>query len=295
MSSNLVFCALLVSVGISGCAVTDPSPRSVRRVARHSSRLEIVWIAADRRAADDSRGAVSRGAVQAVEIEQDDESDDFDDFDEFDEFDEEIELRGEVFDPISGFNRGIFYFNDKVYLWVWEPAAKGYRFIVPQAARVAINNGYKNFNTPPRFLNACLQLKGTKAGVEMGRFVVNSTVGILGLFDAADYFFELRAPSPEDFGQTLGHYGIGGGFPIVLPLLGPSNLRDGIGRVADSFAQPVTYFVAYWATVGLTAGDEFNYSSLHIGEYESLKSDALDPYTLFRDAYQQRREKQIQE
>ena len=225
--------------------------------------------------------------------ESDDEFADFDGFDEFEDFGD-AELV-EVYDPMSGFNRVMFAFNDKVYIWVWNPIAKSWRFIVPQPARVALDRAYKNILTPPRLINALFQLKFEKAGTELGRLLVNSTLGIGGLFDPADAWFGWRAPSPEDFGQTLGSYGVGTGFPLVLPFLGPSNLRDGIGLIPDGLMSPVYYFTETPEGIAIWAGNALNYTSLHIGEYESLKGDALDPYTLFRDAYRQNRLKKIEE
>ncbi len=236
------------------------------------------------------------GACSSVgNAQRDDDSamDEFGDFDEFDDFgDEEAE---EVYDPLSGFNRVMFTFNDKVYLWVWNPVAKGWRFIVPQPARVAVDRAFKNLLTPPRLINSLLQLEFGKAGTEFGRLLVNSTLGIGGLFDPADAWFGWRAPSPEDFGQTLATYGVGTGFPLVLPFLGPSNLRDGFGLIPDGFMNPVFYFTEGYEGTAIWVGDSLNRTSLHIGEYESLKADALDPYTLFRDAYQQNRLKKIEE
>ena len=228
-----------------------------------------------------------------------DKQQDVEDFEDFEEFEDPEEADDDtdapVFDPLSGYNRIMFYFNDKLFLWIWQPLAKGYRFVVPEVARIGINRAYKNLGTPVRFVNSLFQLKFQKAGLELGRLLVNTTIGIGGLFDPADAWFDWRAPSAEDFGQTLGSYGVGAGFPLVLPFLGQSNARDGIGRIADGFTNPRVYLLPLATNAAITAGEIFNYTSLHIGEYESLKEDALDPYTFFRDAYQQHREKKIQE
>jgi phospholipid-binding lipoprotein MlaA len=102
-------------------------------------------------------------------------------------------------------------------------------------------------------------------------------------------------PYPEDFGQTLGYYGVGSGFHIVLPLLGPSNLRDTIGLVADHFLDPISYVEDSEVRLVLRAYKQVNQTSLHIGEYESLKKDAVDLYPFLRDSYEQHRNKQIEE
>ena len=226
-------------------------------------------------------------------VQQPESMGEFEEFEE--EFGKEFEEPEEIFDPLFGYNWLMYHFNDRFYLWLWQPVAKGYAFIVPEVARVAVNRAYKNARTPVRFANALFQLKFKKAGTEFGRLLVNSTIGIGGLFDPADAFFDWRAPSPEDFGQTLGHYGVGGGFPLVLPLLGPKNLRDALGLIPDTFMYPEVYFISALASVAISSGEHFDRSSLHIGEYESLKEHALDPYTFFRDAYEQNREKKIQE
>lgn len=273
MTFKAGYCALLVSAVVSSCAHTGSSEGRGERLRP--------WLAA------------SPKTMFILASQQSEE--DAEEFDEFgDEFGDEVE-DDEVFDPLSGFNRGIYHFNDKFYFWVWRPAAKGYRFIVPEPVRVAIDRAHKNFRTPIRFANSLFQLKFKKAGSELGRLIVNSTIGIGGLFDPADAFFDWRPPGPEDFGQTLAYYGVGDGFPIVLPFLGPSNLRDGLGMIPDSFSHPIVYFVPVWVTVSIVADDKFNYSSLHLGEYESFKNDALDPYTFFRDIYKQNREKKIAE
>ena len=215
-----------------------------------------------------------------------------DDFDLEDEFEDPSET--ERFDPLSGYNRFMTKVNDKLYFWALKPVAKGYKKVVPETGRVAINRFFNNLLFPVRFVNNVLQFKVKEAGTELGRFCINSTVGILGFRDPAKDWLGLEA-YPEDFGQTLGHYGIGGGFHIVLPILGPSNLRDTIAFVPDHFLDPVTYVKDDESELGIRAFNTINYSSLHIGEYESLKKDALDLYTFLRDAYEQKREKDIKE
>lgn len=215
-----------------------------------------------------------------------------DDFDLEDEFEDPSET--ERFDPLSGYNRFMTKVNDKLYFWALKPVAKGYRKVVPKTGRVAVGRFFNNLLFPLRFVNNVLQFKFKGAGTELGRFCLNTTVGILGFRDPAKDWFDLKA-YPEDFGQTLGHYGVGGGFHIVLPFLGPSNLRDSIALVPDYYLDPVTYVKDDESELGIRAIDTINYASLHIGEYESLKKDSLDLYTFLRDAYEQKREKDIKE
>ena len=163
---------------------------------------------------------------------------------------------------------------------------------MPQPGRQAINRAFHNLLFPMRFINNLLQLKFKRCGMETGRFLINSTAGLGGLLDPAGDALGWR-PSNEDFGQTLAFYGVGEGFPVVLPLLGQSNLRDGAGMGLTFLVNPVTYLADFEDGFAVAAGDKFNYLSLHVGEYESIKKDALDPYTFVRDGYRQMRVKEI--
>ena len=222
--------------------------------------------------------------------------DDFSDFD--DEFGEEaMQAAGtsKVFDPLRGYNRAMFHFNDKFYFWFAKPLARGYGFIVPKPARKSVNMAFHNLRFPLRFVGSLFQLKFKRVGIETGRFLVNSTIGIGGLFDPAKRWFKWDRPGDEDLGQALAHYGIGDGFPIVLPFLGPTNLRDGLSFIPAIFLNPVIYVADTPTSLAVTTGEQFNFISLHLGEYESMKKDALDPYTFMRDAYKQNRDKHIRE
>ncbi|MDH3976240.1 MAG: VacJ family lipoprotein [Deltaproteobacteria bacterium] len=228
---------------------------------------------------------------EAVHIQDNVGDEDF--FDNFeDEFGDPSE--NEPFDPLSGYNRVMTTFNDKFYFWLVKPVAKGYKFVVPEGGRLAVNRFFKNLLFPVRFINNSLQLKARAAGVELSRFCINSTVGILGLWDPAKDWLELEA-YPEDFGQTLGHYGVGSGFHVVLPILGPSNLRDSISLIPDYFLEPVSLIEPDLDELAVKSYDKLNYTSLHIGEYESLKKDAVDLYPFLRDAYEQNRKKKVKE
>ena len=211
------------------------------------------------------------------------------------ELEDEFEAAAEpLIDPLSGYNRVMTQVNDRLYFWLFKPVAQGYRAVVPEEARLAVGRFFRNLLMPVRFANNLLQLKPKRAGTELTRFVLNTTIGVLGFGDPAANRFDLQA-YPEDFGQTLGYYGVGSGFHIVLPLLGPSNLRDTIGLVPDYFLDPVSYIEGSDARLAVRAYDRVNYTSLHIGEYESLKKDAVDLYTFLRDSYEQHRVKQIEE
>jgi phospholipid-binding lipoprotein MlaA len=161
---------------------------------------------------------------------------------DFAEFADEFELQESrpVADPLIGYNRVMYRINDKLYFWVVKPLASGYAKVIPGQVRLAVGRCFRNLGFPGRMVNSALQGKLKRAGVECARFGVNSTVGLLGFFDPAASRLKLR-PSREDCGQTLGRYGIGGGWPLVLPLMGPSNLRDTVGKVGDFFLNPLSY------------------------------------------------------
>lgn len=195
----------------------------------------------------------------------------------------------DVADPLEPLNRGIFVLNDRLYFWVLKPLASGWRAIAPSPVRSGIRNAFDNLAAPIRIVNQLLQGKGKAAAAETGKFFVNSIWGIFGLIDASQQIPALQTP-PEDFGQTLGHWGLGNGFYLVLPLLGPTTLRDGVGEVGDFFLHPTTY--ADWGTrthIEVSAGKTVNATSFRIGDYEAIKNASLDPYTAVRDGYIQMR------
>lgn len=200
----------------------------------------------------------------------------------------------EVADPLEPLNRVVFQVNDVFYFWVLKPVAQAYKDIAPEPVRIGVSNFFNNLATPIRFVNCLLQGKGDSAGTELRRFTVNTTVGILGFGDPARDKYGLE-PADEDLGQTLGVLGFGNGFYLVLPILGPSTLRDSVGFVGDQFLNPIRYVEPTEASVGISAGKVTNKTTFHIGEYEDLKSDALDPYVAMRDIYIQYRNKKVQE
>ena len=199
-----------------------------------------------------------------------------------------------VADPIEPFNRAMYHFNDKFYFWVLKPVARGYRYLVPTPLRTGVRNFFSNLITPVRLVNCILQGKFYSAGTEVTRFVLNSTAGMLGFADPAHNYPLLKAKE-EDLGQTFGTYGMGNGFYIVWPFLGPSTLRDSIGMAGDLFLNPVAYVRPTEAAFGIGAFQKVNATSFHIGDYEAIKEAALDPYSAIRDAYIQNRMKKIKE
>ncbi len=198
-----------------------------------------------------------------------------------------------VHDPIEPVNRGIFYVNDKMYRWVLKPVAKGYRYVVPEGARIAVRNFFSNLGTPIRAANTLLQGKIKATGTELVRFTINSTIGIAGLFDPAkDWNLDRK---DEDTGQTLGVYGLGHGMYIVLPILGPSSARDAVGFVGDTFLDPLAYISPAAAAIGANAVRSETNLSFKIEDIDDLTGAAIDPYIAVRDAYIQSREKRVKE
>jgi phospholipid-binding lipoprotein MlaA len=189
-------------------------------------------------------------------------------------------------DPYEGFNRAIYSFNNGVDTVLFKPLAKGYQFVMPGFAETGVNNFFSNLGEVKSLLNASLQGKGGKAFHYTGRFLVNSTIGLLGFIDVAQYM-GLDKKEGEDFGQTLAAWGAGSGPYLVLPFLGPSTLRDGIGRPVDMFTDPVNYVEHDKTRNELTATGLIS-TRANLLEAEKLLTG--DKYIFIRDAYLQRRE-----
>lgn len=206
-----------------------------------------------------------------------------------DEFASEFSAPVKTLDPLSGFNRVMTGFNDFTYITILDPVARGYKYVVADEVRIFVYNIFDNLLSPMRFLNNLLQGKLENSGDELFRFVMNSTLGIGGIGDPAKIIWNVQRHD-EDFGQTLGYYGVGSGFPVVLPFIGPSNLRDVVGLVGDSFVNPVSYVKTDVDSIALKAYDRLNSISLHVDDYGSIKKDALDLYPYLQDLYEKRRE-----
>jgi len=206
-----------------------------------------------------------------------------------DDFNEEVEAPL-INDPLESWNRGVFWINDKLYFYALKPVARVFR-VVPSPARKGVRNFFSNLTTPVRLINATLQFKLRDAGRELGRFLINTTLGVGGLIDAADRWGNVPKKD-EDFGQTLGVYHVGQGPYLVLPFFGPSSLRDAGGLIVDGFFDPVNWLTSEWRLiekVGLRTGLSVNHLSLDDDTYEKLKRDSLDPYLFMRASYVQYR------
>jgi len=231
-----------------------------------------------------------------IEISTNSEEDDL-----LDEFADEMEVE-EVYDPLKSYNRFMTGTNDNLYIYVLKPVSNGYKAVVNKEIRLSVKNFFRNIGYPIRLINNLLQGKFSNATEETGRFLINSTVGLLGLFDPAKTHFELEAHN-EDFGQTLGFYGVGAGPHIVLPIFGPSNLRDVFATYPDSSLNPIYYnedrgynLVNHFdKSIALKAYKTVNNTSLSGDSYDKMKQDAVDLYPYLRDVYEQHRNKQIEE
>ena len=219
--------------------------------------------------------------------------DDLSDEDLFKEYDDK-QTSLSVADPLYYFNYAMYSFNDFLYFAAIKPLATGYKTIIPTPVRKGVNNFFHNLLFPVRFVNNLLQGEIKDAGTEIGVFLINTTAGVLGFVQVAQDDFDLQT-SNEDLGQTLGSYTIGNGFYLVLPILGPSTLRDTVGLVGDSFLTPVNYVDPWELSTGIKVYDSINAASFRIGDYEALKQAAIDPYAAIKDAYIQNRIKKVKE
>lgn len=265
---------VILVVMTAGCAVSDNS-QSANNFAEAS--------------ANGQGGLVGSAAGPAT---SDNAEESFTD-EEFDLLEDELdEEQVEIDDPLEGFNRLMFGVNDTLYFWIFRPVAGTYKVVVPEPARIGIRNFFQNVGTPVRYVNCLLQGKGPSADVELRRFLVNTTVGVLGFGDPARDQYGLE-PTWEDLGQTLAVHGMDSGFYIVWPLFGPSTVRDSLGMVGDMFLNPVRY-VEHWETSFIISATRvINGSSFHIEEYEEFKDAFLEPYVAMRQAYVQNREESI--
>ena len=198
-----------------------------------------------------------------------------------------------VWDPWEPLNRKTHGFNEWVDYWVLEPIATAYDFVVPERAQRSVANFFVNLAYPARLANSLLQLKFVVALEETGRFLSNSTVGVGGLFDvASDGGFPKHT---EDFGQTLGYWGVPPGPFLVIPLLGPSNVRDAVGLAADTGLSVHGYFIPFYASAGMFTTDKLNQRSRALETLAAEREAAFDFYAFTRGAYSQFRENQVRD
>lgn len=213
-----------------------------------------------------------------------------------DDFEAEEEIT--INDPLEGINRAIFKFNDGVYTKVLKPFARTYANVMPDPVEQGVSNVFENLKFPSRFVSNVLQGRFGQAGKETGKFVVNTTVGVLGIMKPSDRIESLDT-SDEDIGQAFGRWGIGHGFYLVIPFIGPSSFRDFVGDLADDIPEPLP---KPW-TIIEDSTDRMILRAIEITNnlpglleiYDSMKRSAIDPYASVRDAYAQRRARMVEE
>jgi len=201
----------------------------------------------------------------------------------------------EEYDPWEKFNEKMFTFNYNMDKYLLKPTAKGYNYVMPDMFQTMIDNAFTNLKMPVRFVNKVLQWKLLDASKEMGRFLINSTLGVGGLFDVARQEMGLERQK-ADFGQTLGVWGSGPGPYLVLPLLPPLTVRDGFGYAVDGAMQPLNYFIPFWPDqFAMTAGYTLNDRSLNLDLFQGIEESTVDLYSSVRNGYLQRRNRLIKE
>lgn len=193
----------------------------------------------------------------------------------------------EIIDPLEWLNRGIFVFNDTLDTLVLRPVAVIYGFITPERVKESVRNFFANLNSPVLLANDLLQLTFGDAAVTTGRFAINTTIGVLGLFEVAEDF-GLEAHH-ADFGQTMFSYGVGQGLYVMIPIFGPSTARDALGRLVDSVFQPTNYIVGTEVGLALSGANGLSKRESLIDALDDLRAGSLDFYAAVRAAYYQDR------
>lgn len=196
-------------------------------------------------------------------------------------------------DPWESFNRAMFSFNDSVDRWVLEPVATGYDYVVPDPVERSISNFFQNLRVPINSVNGFLQGKPANGASDLGRFTVNTTIGLAGFFDPATHFGLER--HDEDFGQTLAVWGVPAGPYVVWPVYGASTLRDTGGAAVDTAMSIMPFFLESYVTIGARVFETVNARSLVREDVENARGAALDFYSFVRNAYLQRRETLIRD
>jgi phospholipid-binding lipoprotein MlaA len=202
-------------------------------------------------------------------------------------------------DPWEDFNRSIFRFNDALSRTVAEPVSRAWRFAVPDVARTGMRNFFVNIAFPIRVLNTTLQAKPIATGQEVFRFAINSTFGLAGLVDVATHGWNMPLHR-EDFGQTLGYWGVGQGPYFMLPFFGPSTVRDTFGLAVDVTTGALTFSaigvsVPFFATFAAQAGNYINSQSFVVDAVDRERENALDFYAAVRSAYLQFRQARVED
>ncbi|MFM7605928.1 MAG: VacJ family lipoprotein [Prosthecobacter sp.] len=204
---------------------------------------------------------------------------------------------GQVTDPLEKLNRATFWLNDGLYTVFFRPLSRGYEKVLPKFARRGIDNIFENVKYPVRLVNCVLQGKSERAGLETQKFVTNTLIGVGGLVRVSDKIHTIADIPAEDGGQTLAHWGFGHGPYIVIPLLGPSSLRELVGVVGDYAAHPANYGLYFYNGNGNhdwmyipPPSNTLRSMPDQLEKYDAATQDAVDPYLSARTAYIQQRD-----
>jgi phospholipid-binding lipoprotein MlaA len=250
--------------------------------------LALTWLTGASRADEPEPGVLPEGEV-AVPADAE-ESDQLLDAEEAEEEEGDFEPAEPIGDPLEPANRAIFGFNRQLDRWFWTPITDAYQFVTPEPVRRGVRRVFRNLNTPIFFVNNVLQLRFRDAGETLGSFALNSTLGVLGFFEPSrEAGWE---PHPADFGQTLHLVGVGSGPYVVVPILGPTTVRDGFGSAVDRFFQPLSYMLGIPTQLLWGGGAGLSLRDESAEALEALEESSVDYYAAMRSAYVQSREKQ---
>jgi phospholipid-binding lipoprotein MlaA len=189
-------------------------------------------------------------------------------------------------DPLIGLNRAVFAFNDVTYRYLLIPLSKGYVRVVPEPVRQSVDNFFYNIKMPIYAVNHLLQVKPKPLGRNLLRFGINTTVGLLGLFDPAKAWFDLEREE-TNFDETFARYGFGYGIYLVLPIFGPSDVRNSVSIVLDYFIDPITYLTENPERSAIQGYDFFQEYAPGAEQYNMIRRKSEDPYIFFRNLYLQ--------
>ncbi|OGT70266.1 MAG: hypothetical protein A3H44_01075 [Gammaproteobacteria bacterium RIFCSPLOWO2_02_FULL_57_10] len=193
---------------------------------------------------------------------------------------------GEVRDPLMRLNRAVFAFNDVSYRYAIIPAARVYQRGIPAPVRTSVGNFFDNIKTPISFANHLLQVKPREAGVDVARFLINSTIGLAGLFDPATSMFDMERDE-TGLSETLMQYGAGHGTYIVLPFIGPSNVRDGSAMFVDGLLNPLAYVLDNPESAVVRVFDNFQEFAPQAEGYLTMRAESEDLYIFMRNLHLQ--------
>jgi phospholipid-binding lipoprotein MlaA len=198
-------------------------------------------------------------------------------------------------DPWEKFNEPMFRFNKELDRWIVKPIATGWDAALPDSFQRGLHNAFDNLSVVRRVLNNLFQGKVNRAGTELARFTINSTIGYVGFLDVAKDYFKIQQ-ADEDFGQTLAVWGAKAGPYLILPFIPPpSTIRDTAGNIVDALLNPMTWTIPFGASAGLYVTEGINERSLNLDKYQRVEESVVDLYSAVRNAYLQRRVAAIRE